>query len=1144
MHTTLKTLLFSSCLMLFATANAFAGPGDTIKVQTFTFGSAQQGWFEMPSLDVPVEKILMKYTLKCVGDPGGAGGLGYPCGEWDYLTYSYLYQHTGAYDSTLLYHAHYTADGVGLDTIAYANAPTYTNDAHWEYYIVHDDTTAYNEYTIGTAAYTTLFPFYTGYPVSRSQFIWHADELTAAGLTAGDISGMDFSITGLGIEMQGLTIKMGATALDDFSGVLPATGLTTVYQQTTSLALGWSGVDFTTPFTWDGTSNIVVEISYSNNTGGFSYQTDAEMVGFQTTLTASSTDKYLQFLHPDYADVLGNPLDVLSDKVTVAFWAQGNADYQPQNGTTFEAVTTGGARVLNSHTPWGDSNVYWDAGNDGGYDRINKSATAAEYENNWVYWAFEKDATTGVMQIYKNGTLWHTGSGKTKLMEEIAKLRLGQGNWGGSESYAGNMDEFAVWKTIVDPSVLTQYMYKDLDDAHPNHDDLLLYYHFNDGDGITEPDAVAGNDLGLVGASAHYFSGEELFRNFDPSYTRPIVRFEQGTFTSHIDSVLIAVPVETDPFTLITYDPADPTVGIDTQLVWPGDFYTYVYDTDGTIIDSMFVPVTNTLINEDLPYYSDPFEVINRFELGRFITPYGIDLSLGDGFTWTYDVSDYRPLLHDSVDISAGNWQEWLDLQFWFIEGTPPRDVHDVTNLWSGAFGYGLATSFDDLTPDREITIPEDADNTRVKIRVTGHGFGGTSNCAEFCAREHYFMEDGATIWSKDVWRDNCDLNPVYPQGGTWVYDRSNWCPGAEVWTYDFELTPHVTPGSTHTFDYDAESYTWNGAGSVPTYVTEVQLVTYGAPNFTLDAALEKIKAPSSDQMWDRLNPVCHNPTVVIKNTGSTPLTSLDITYGIKDYDMDTYTWTGLLNFMESEEVVLPNFGWTNAGEYFEASVSNPNGGTDQYMYNNTVTEKMKIPVSYPNQVVIDMRTNNASHENDLFVYNENGDIVFSRTTFTDNTVYKDTLTLEDGCYSIYLWDYGEDGLSWWANTDGSGYFRLRDMDGTFLKVFDPDFGGLIYQEFTVGNYTPVADIQRDNIFSVYPNPTSDEVFIDVDLVQLSDVSVYLFDITGKELEHAFRGRIQNDVVRMDVTPYAPGTYFVRIEAGKQVITKPLVISR
>ena len=36
---------------------------------------------------------------------------------------------------------------------------------------------------------------------------------------------------------------------------------------------------------------------------------------------------------------------------------------------------------------------------------------------------------------------------------------------------------------------------------------------------------------------------------------------------------------------------------------------------------------------------------------------------------------------------------------------------------------------------------------------------------------------NGKVIDRTDLWKD-CGSNPLYPQGGTWVYDRGHWCPG------------------------------------------------------------------------------------------------------------------------------------------------------------------------------------------------------------------------------------------------------------------------------------------------------------------------------------------------------------------------------
>ena len=85
-------------------------------------------------------------------------------------------------------------------------------------------------------------------------------------------------------------------------------------------------------------------------------------------------------------------------------------------------------------------------------------------------------------------------------------------------------------------------------------------------------------------------------------------------------------------------------------------------------------------------------------------------------------MSDYRPLLHDSVRLAAGNWQELLDMQLWFIEGTPPRDPISVTNLWTGYKGYNTDEAFDDNTPAITMNLPADASEFCIKSRVSGHG--------------------------------------------------------------------------------------------------------------------------------------------------------------------------------------------------------------------------------------------------------------------------------------------------------------------------------------------------------------------------------------------------------------------------------------
>ncbi len=60
-----------------------------------------------------------------------------------------------------------------------------------------------------------------------------------------------------------------------------------------------------------------------------------------------------------------------------------------------------------------------------------------------------------------------------------------------------------------------------------------------------------------------------------------------------------------------------------------------------------------------------------------------------------------------------------------------------------------------------------------MKSSITGHGQNG-----EFNAKYHYYNIDGGEEeYIYHVWND-CSEIPIYPQGGTWIYDRAGWCPG------------------------------------------------------------------------------------------------------------------------------------------------------------------------------------------------------------------------------------------------------------------------------------------------------------------------------------------------------------------------------
>jgi hypothetical protein len=127
---------------------------------------------------------------------------------------------------------------------------------------------------IGTA--TTLTTA-TGNPTAfnnrnaqyKIQTIYTAAELAAAGLGAGNITSIAYNVNSLGdaATNSGFTVKIGNESGSSFANTsfLSNTSYTTVYGPATftHTASGWQTINFTTPFVWNGTSNIVIDVAYT-----------------------------------------------------------------------------------------------------------------------------------------------------------------------------------------------------------------------------------------------------------------------------------------------------------------------------------------------------------------------------------------------------------------------------------------------------------------------------------------------------------------------------------------------------------------------------------------------------------------------------------------------------------------------------------------------------------------------------------------------------------------------------------------------------------------------------------------------------------------------------------------------------------------
>ncbi|MFN4123892.1 MAG: T9SS type A sorting domain-containing protein [Flavobacteriales bacterium] len=536
------------------------------------------------------------------------------------------------------------------------------------------------------------------------------------------------------------------------------------------------------------------------------------------------------------------------------------------------------------------------------------------------------------------------------------------------------------------------------------------------------------------------------------------------------------------------------------------------------------------------PNENDSFFV----ELGRIITPYAGTFANMWRNTWTFDVTDYAPILKGDVKIDAfyAGWQDGftITLDFDFIEGVPPRDSKRIQSIYhsgAGGFEYGIASNpIENHLVPVNIGYQSGETHSAFFFTPTGHSFGGNENCAEFCPKNYYLKINGQQRFSNLMWRDECGMNPIFPQGGTWLFDRSNWCPGDRANTFRHELTPFFSSGNSNV-DLDFDPYTYNGgAGFNPNYIVDAHVIYYGAYNFNHDVALESIIRPNRESTWRRFNPMCMNPMVRIKNEGRENLTSCLIRYGIINGPQAEFQWTGNLAYGETADVQLGDIDWTaiaEGGRNFICTVSLPNGQNDEQAANNTRTSTFNNSPLQQNTLEFRLRTNNRGFETAYTLSDREGNVLYSRSNLDNNTLYRDTFQLADGCYALRITDSGKNGLSFFANNDGSGSASLHRITGTTVFSFATDFGTEITYEFMAGLGLSTEDLPVKPSLRLFPNPTAENLQIELPQNIKGQLSIDIFDLSGKRVISKSLNNFHDSVLQMKTHSLQPGIYIVNL---------------
>lgn len=558
-------------------------------------------------------------------------------------------------------------------------------------------------------------------------------------------------------------------------------------------------------------------------------------------------------------------------------------------------------------------------------------------------------------------------------------------------------------------------------------------------------------------------------------------------------------------------------------------------------------------------------------EVARLITPYGTYMRAGsNGYTnnWThpyiFDVTDYIPLFKDSFGlvIQSGGYDGKkgfnLTSNLILIEGKPDAIPKQVQKAYGRSFTFQNETQIDTLIKPYRFKLDANEKQAKFRVIVTGHGGQG-----EFSPVEFYVKMNGNQIFTKRLWREDCDETHVQPQGGTWIFSRCNWCPGEKVIDFDIDLTPYLKTNDSNEIWISFRNIETTSTTIQANYSVSGNIITFEKKP-EKDITLIDVIAPSKDKTYFMHNSLCQGPIVKIKNEGTKAIKEAYIDYWVDEKNKTTHIWKGNLAPEQTEVIQLPAFPWTNVDiskPRFYAALQKTTENIIQW--NDTISSSFDIPTVFNvSTLKFEIRTTNDNKDIILKVYDELGTEVLTKIYKGDNKTYSDTITLVDGCYRAELIDYDDriecgDGLNFWWSTQqlakSSGSFTIRNgITNSSLKTFNPDFGGKINFQFTVNNkkigeYTPlstydyktfkfpdtikteIAAAKNGNYWDLSPNPSSNgHLKIEIKGNGQEILGVKIFNLNGQMVFQKTTKKLTM-VEELNLSHLPKGVYVLRV---------------
>ncbi len=300
-----------------------------------------------------------------------------------------------------------------------------------------------------------------------------------------------------------------------------------------------------------------------------------------------------------------------------------------------------------------------------------------------------------------------------------------------------------------------------------------------------------------------------------------------------------------------------------------------------------------------------------------------------------------------------------------------------------------------------------------------------------------------------------------------------------------------------------------------------------------LDASVQSIQ--DVDQNYCNVNTIA--PSALIKNVGTTTLTSLTILYDLDGGSPTSLPWSGSLTTGATANVPLGSISVTNGNHTLNVWCDAPNGGTDLNTANDLKTQDFSV--ASPGQTItLQIVLDNYPEETTWQLEAQGGGVIATGGPYgsePDGSTLTIPWCLGDGCFDLTFFDDAGDGI---CCGYGIGNFSVFDAFGFDYVTNDGQFATTVTESFCLTNTGIVQPAAASAM--VRPNPADQT--LSITLPQGADRRIVMTDALGRTVLDRAVGA--EPTTELDVAGLSEGIYQVAIQADGSTTIARVVIRR